>query len=545
MKTKIYFYVLALATTIFAACSSSESGDGGGSGSSINVQSGVAIGGKSDIVGAKSLAVGRKAIQPRTTRAEGNATAENALLKVSDDMKFIEVTYTFNVEVVARDENGKEIIVKDASETNEPELKTIIEQVKTKLRIVPNFIFNIGDNILWLSNCFYEVEGYDTMEEGPVKKALTVIRDSYNTSHHSTHGGQFLVRKSDGTIFEWDPQNGAPNDMDDGYKDQNTLNGWLHSIGSHIYVREGGYRIDGQDHTHPNGRVLKITDQGASLKYEQIIPAVVDDYGVAYILPANNNLGVVCREQNSKYPVPYIYNLSTNQIKRLTGIDVDENTRWSLASLAGVLYAVRNHHQPNGQPEDPNRISLYAVDVNTAQVVGTALCEITGGGAAFDDDKFFAKGYATSEQVLRFIMSDAGQSQNNLVAMNPTASTDPEKVKTSPLPDHYPDNINIYVKGIGCGDVTNDGFYVCDLNTLAPAEYVPLDWTNAGQYQSLSRTYTHFEAANMSIKYEAIDNGSKIALWVPITGDDRGKVKVYTGTDGSNYDVDVVVDIVK
>lgn len=534
MKTKIYLYVLALATTVFAACSSSESGDGGGSGSGIYVQGGVATGGRTDIQGAKSLAVGRKALQSRT-RAEGNATAENALLKVSDDMKFIEVTYTFNVEILARDENGKEIIVKDASETDEPELKTIIEQVKTKLRIVPNFIFNIGDNYLWLSNCFYEIEGYDTMEEGPVKKALTTIRDEYNNTQRSVHGGQFLVRKSDGAIFEWAIQNGAPNDMDDGYNPQSMLNGWLHSIGSHIYVREGGYRIDGQDHTHPNGRVLRITDQGASLNYEEIIPAVVEGNGVAHILPANsNNLGVVCRESNN-YPVPYIFNLSTNQIKRLTGIDVDGNTRWSLVSLNGVLYAVRNHHQP-----DANRISLYSVNVNTAQVEGSELCAVTGIGVQFDDDKFFAKGYATSESVLRFIMNDDGQypPRRELVTMNPST----QAVSKADMPSYFSGNINDYVDGIGCGNVTANGFEVCNLNTLT-SEHVDLDWSGAGRYQSLNRTYTHFEAANMSIKYEAIDNGSKIALWVPITGADKGKVKVYTGTDDSNYDVDVVVDI--
>ena len=115
--------------------------------------------------------------------------------------------------------------------------------------------------------------------------------------------------------------------------------------------------------------------------------------------------------------------------------------------------------------------------------------------------------------------------------------------KTFALPAHYPGSINAFIDGIACGDVDNDGFYVCDI-TKDVAERVNLDWSAASQYQNLARTYVHFEAANMSIKYEATtSNGEKIALWVPITGVNKGKVSVMTGANGENYDVDVVVNM--
>jgi hypothetical protein len=111
------------------------------------------------------------------------------------------------------------------------------------------------------------------------------------------------------------------------------------------------------------------------------------------------------------------------------------------------------------------------------------------------------------------------------------------------LPAHYPGSINAFINGIACGDVDNDGFYVCDI-TKNEAERVELDWSGASQYQSLARKFAHFEAANMSIKYEATtSNGEKIALWVPITGENRGKVSVLTGSNGDNYDVDVIVNM--
>jgi hypothetical protein len=50
----------------------------------------------------------------------------------------------------------------------------------------------------------------------------------------------------------------------------------------------------------------------------------------------------------------------------------------------------------------------------------------------------------------------------------------------------------------------------------------------------------------MSIKYEATtSDGQKIALWVPIVGENQGKVTVLTGDNGENYDIDVVLNMDK
>jgi hypothetical protein len=196
---------------MFTSCSGDDNttiinnGGGGGSVSNTSLVFKAAKANNTDITGAKAVAVGRKlggnsASAKDMTRAEGDVKIINSLLKASDDMKFIEVKYTFDVEVAVKDENGKEEDIDKASEEQKKEVKTIIERVNSSMRIVPNFIFNVGDNYLWLSNCRYEVPDYDQMEESPVKKILTTIRDDYNDSHRSTHGGQYFIRKSDGTL---------------------------------------------------------------------------------------------------------------------------------------------------------------------------------------------------------------------------------------------------------------------------------------------------------------------------------------------------------
>ena len=558
MRKIFALMLVTLPAVVFTACSSSDDNGGGGNGTigNVNIVFKAANASGTNISGAKAVAVGRKstgshAAAKPMSRAEGDVEVVNSLLKVSDDMKFIEVNYTFNVEVAVKDETGKEKSADEATSEQKQEIKTVIQQVNSSLRIVPNFIFNVGDNYLWLSNCYYQVPGYSEMEPGPVKNILTKIRDDYNNSHRSVHGGQFIIRKSDGALFNWEPADGAPNDLGDGYNPQSMLNGWLHAIADKIYVREGGYEMD---HAHVAGRVLRITDNGTSLSYQEIIPAKVENkYDVAHILPAGNNLGVVCREKvmdrgvEKLFPVPYIYNTSTNSLTKLVlpeGDGNDENTRWSLGTIAGEFYAVRVHHQPDGHPEDPNRLDIYSVNVSNA-TVGTKLYGTPMTiGIGFDDDKFFAKGFATDEPTFKFISNDDGQNPplRIMYVFDPN-ETGNNIFKAFVLPEHYPGNINAYIDGIACGDVDNDGFYVCDI-TKDAAERVNLDWSGASQYQNLARTYVHFEAANMSIKYEATtSNGEKIALWVPITGVNKGKVSVMTGANGENYDVDVVVNM--
>lgn len=553
MKKILSLFGIALTAIAFVACSDDSTGGGGSSNPYGNLSIKMAVANSSNIENSKALAVGRKngGSSHVKTRAVGDVETVKSLLKVSDDMKFIEVNYTFDVEVVAKDENGNEIVLEEPTEEQEKVVQTMIERVNTSLRISPNFIFEVGD-YLWLSNCFYDIPGYGEMAEDPVKKILTKIRDDYNETHHDTHGGQFFIRKSDGAIFEWSIADGAPNSLGDGYNPQSMLNGWLHAIDNKIYVREGGYNMDFHEGSYPNGRVLCITDKGSELNYEEIIPATFDGKGVAHILPAGSNLGVVCREnvydswtQTTKwYPVPYIYNTSTKQLKPLSGIDVDENTRWSLITIAGEFYAVRNHHKANGVEEgDPNTLEFYSVDVNNATKGEKLYGFDVDVAVAFDDDKFFAKGFATTESTFKFIMSDDGQYPpvRNMCIFDPHAAGGDVFV-TYPLPEHYSGSINDYIEGIGCCDVTKDGFYVCDL-TKDAAEWVDLDWSDAGAYQNYPREYVHFEAANMSIKYEATTSDGKITLWVPITGEDRGKVTVFSDEKGNSYDVDVMIDM--
>ena len=546
MKKILSLFAATMAALAFTACSS-DSDDGGGNNNgsgdfSVNLTKLIASG--SNINGANALAVAAKS-NTRSTRATETITSYNQLYKVSNDMKFISVEYTFDTEltVEAQDENGKAILDADG---NPITLETVKKQIQQNLKIKPNFIFNIGEDYLWLANCYYT--GWENMEESPVKKALNTMGEAFNQEHRSTHGVQYIIRKSDGAFFQWDIANGAPSELGDGYNPQSMLNGWFHAVGKSMFVRTGGYNTNNNTSDFTGGGVYRITDKGSSLNYEKLIESTYQGLVVNRILPADeNHLGVVCRDQQG-YPVPYIYNITTRQMNKLSNIDVDNMTRWSIISIAGKLYAVRIHHRGEDSG-DTNYIGFYEVNTDNAQVDRTreigSKTDFWDGFASFNDDKFFAVGYATTDNVFRFIWNDDGQ--NPPVRKLYSFDFNTQNFDIVDLPSFFPGSINAYIEGVGVGDVTKDGFKVCNLDTRN-YETVSLDWSNASQYQSYPREYVHFEAANMSIKYEAKTGDGKLvaALWVPVTGPDKGKVKVITDENGNaDIDVKVVVDLNK
>ena len=139
MKKVFALILITLPVTMFTSCSGDDNttiinNGGGGSVSNTSLVLKAVKANNTDITGAKAVAVGRKlggssASSKDVTRAEGDVAIVNSLLKASDDMKFIEVKYTFDVEVAVKDENGNEEDIDEASEEQKKEVKTVIERI--------------------------------------------------------------------------------------------------------------------------------------------------------------------------------------------------------------------------------------------------------------------------------------------------------------------------------------------------------------------------------------------------------------------------------
>lgn len=519
MKKTVLFLMACVAMITLASCSSD---DGGGSGyvnvGSVRLKAGA-------VTGADALAVAAKAGTSRgvVTRDAGDATqVDDALFRVSDDGKYIAVTYTFDVE---------------AKEGEDNDAQTVIQRVQQDLRISPKFIFRVGSDYLWLANCFYTIPGYEQMPNDGVKKTLTEIRDEFNNAHHSTHGVQYIIRKSDGAMWQWEAADGAPQNMDDGWNPQDMLNGWLHEVAGKMYVREGGYNMRKSKNPF-TGRVVCLTVSGSSLSSQEV-KSLSDN--ITSILPADGNLCLI-QTDAQRYPTPYIYLTASHTTVPLQTPqeDVEGTIRWSAVSIDGKLYAIRNHQRGD---IDGNTLGFYQVNISSSQAsVGNKIAEMNT-SVSFNDDKFFGVGYATSAKTFSFFSQDSQNGWQNMInTFDPVTGT----ISTRALPQHYNDNYDQYSDGISCSEATDQGFYVCDLSKNA-ADYVQLDWSNASQWKSKvsQMRFVHYEMGNMSVKYDCqTTDGQTFVAWVPIVGANAGKVIVNTDATGdAAYDVKVIVNM--
>ena len=76
--------------------------------------------------------------------------------------------------------------------------------IKANLRLSMQYVYAIGDDWLWLYGCNYVYPDLDSLPEPAQSKIRQVIAD------HSDYHNNYLVRRSDGALFEWDGSQGRP-----------------------------------------------------------------------------------------------------------------------------------------------------------------------------------------------------------------------------------------------------------------------------------------------------------------------------------------------
>ena len=520
MRSRITLLAAIACIFTFGACNNKDDhkGNGGNSFNDIKVISSNVTGG--NFSGAKALAVASKSSSPAAksiTKAGGEE--EDMLYKLSEDNTFIEVTYNFQVEIEGEDS------------------EVISQQVHSSMRISPNFIFAVGDKWLWLANCFLSIPGFDQMEGGKAKDILNRVRDDFNDKYRAAHGAHFLVRKSDGAMFTWGQDGGAPYSMPDGYNPPTMLNGWFHAVGDNLYVREGGFNMN-KEQGNPTGRVVRISADGTGLSYTEVIPA---SENISRIVPGDGVIGVIKIEQvnGRSYPVPFILFPDTSKLVPLTTNEQDsDHTRWSIISVQNILYAVRNYQRGDSE-EGANTIGLYKINYSAdSATVGNKVIETNVRGIGWDDDKFMI-GAVSSNETFSFIEDGNPVRIYTFYPLN-------NVISTRDLPEHYDANYNAYIDGVACCGATEHGFYVCDLSKSA-AQWVALDWSAASQYQSqvTSMTPDHFEAAFMALRYIGqTSDGKNLTFWAPVTGESAGKLALMTDPDGDpNFIIQVLLSL--
>ena len=470
MKRNLFFVFAVIVAAIgITSC------DGGGKVNNIKFR-------KMNLNGVSTLALasqGQKAGNNAPARMP--AAGEDELVEagmaysVSEDGTMVEITY-------AIDANGGG----DAQNL-----------IKAHLRLSIQYVYTIGDEWLWLYGCNYVYPGLDELPQD----VQEVINEKI--SEHSDYHNNYLVRRSDGALFEWDGRDGQPFYGTVKWDaDQTDIYGIVESIGGEIYTNSDYHmpRV-GQSIVYrlkAEGTQLSVTTMHSeNLKTEVIMPDKRGALGMNIIY---------YNKQHDTYEgngIPGVMFVPSGKI-----VGFDENYR--LISVNETLYAL-------GHIED--KPVVYSVILSEAEgkaVLGEKVAEISGAtiyDLAYLPDVSRNSKAAWMRNGYKYVFDFNNWS-----------------LSADPLPLYYPNEG--YYQGIAY--VMDDGqqvFYICDLSK-SEAERVVIDNSEVNADASIvkstiSAKWTYVPRAHAFRKYALTIDGYETTIILPVEGENKGKACVY------------------
>lgn len=460
---------------------------------------------KANIAGAQMLAIAQG--DGSATKAEGDITiGPKALYTVSGDGSMVRVSYDVEVEGASGE---------------------VAEAIRADLILSPGFIFPVGEGWLWLANCHYSVADWEHYPQGSVRSALSKIMNGFNETYHERHGAHYLIRKSDGALFEWTLEAGAPNGMDDGFKQPTFLNGWFHQMGKDLFVRTGGWNYEGINGGLPS--LIRLQDKGNTLDAVNVLGNNITCWK---IYPAGNT----CLGGTFGYPGANggMQGIIAPPSFEPVLLQVEASKESFLLSIGGKLYYANTYEKviEEGDGKGDNWThtedctDFYNLNVSGSSVsLGNLIC-------TFNERMDPNQAYISTTDKLSWWGGD-GFGGAVIHTFDPKAGT----VSSRALPEHYPSNEGEYVDGVAYAIDGTSGFWECDLSKDA-AEYVTLDWSSAAEYQGKIVPGTlrleRFEAASLTLQFVAyMSNGTQLNFYTSVTGADKGIIKTTVGGAGN------------
>ena len=473
MKSR-FIYALA----VIVAAIGMTSCEGGGNVNGVKFR-------KMNLNGVNTLALasrGQKADKnaPARMRAAGEEelVEDGMAYSVSGDGTLVEITYAIDV-------------------SGGGDAKNLI---KANLRLSMQYVYTIGDEWLWLYGCNYVYPDLDDLSEPAYSKVKEVIAE------HSDYHNNFLVRRKDGALFEWDGSQGRPfygNVKWDA--DQTDIYGIVEAIGGEIYANS-------DYHTPKYGQhiLYRLKDEGDQLA---VTTMHSDKLATEVIMPDKRGafgMRLVYEDVHGNFSgdgIPGVMFIPSGKI-----VGFDENYR--LISVNETLYALG---QIEGKPV------VYAVTLSETEgkaVLGEKVAEIRG-ASVYDLENL--------PDVSRNSMATWMRG-----GMKYVFDFDKWTLSASQLPPHYPNEG--YYQGIAYvmnGD--QQSFYICDLSK-SEAEQVMIDYSELNADASIvkstiSANWEYSPRAQAFRKSALTIDGYETTIILPVNGENKGKVRVYKAGD--------------
>jgi len=495
-----------IAMLLFVSCE----GNGGGKATSMQFK-------RMDIAGAKAIALAADGSSQQKAPArikadedEPSYNVSNPIYTVSDDGTLVEVKYT--IEVVG---NGE-----------------IVDMIKANMRLKARYIYAIGDKWLWLMNCEYDYPGIEDVQE-PLRGRIRELM-------HAAFESNFLVRRSDGALFEWSREQGRP-ERGMGYFRPSDVYGEVEVMGNDIYTCPS---MGGLDDYY--GRVYKLEDKG---DYLNVVNMLNSTQQAQCLLPDNRGVfGSIVSYAGTEVAALLFPDKpgETQLVYSLTQDGQESYSNLHLVSINGTLYAIGFKYSDEWNTY-VSSAAVLAVEHITDPMDMWVATEVL-----FELDLTMAESLQSTSAQYPFkrpyktsVMT--WWSGNAIFTVDPIAKTATKRV----LPEHYPSGESNYYDGIAYvvdpEAILPNSFYICDLAKDA-AEEVPIDYSALGEYlmkivPGKSGVFNPYDPNTQSFSASLMmTDGTSLRIYVYVSGENKGKALVYReGENAAGQVISVMV----
>jgi len=404
----------------------------------------------------------------------------------------------------------------------------IASELRRSLTIQITAMIPVGDVYIWLMGCRYQCNDYSGFSDDMADR----IRGMVDHSWWSDWGENFLLRRSDGKIYDlngatgafpignlkyfggsnvpWVFDNGIPLDGDFSGERLRKL-GLISQIGDDVYLASGSYQ----------GGLSKLRINGDNINVINVLPGSEGQpINIAYAVTDNDGHLGTCISYGSNTPHVAAIMASNGTLPAIQGIPVAtgwESSYYPEMRCIGGKYFVSINGSYNGTP------TIYRVDISGDQATGTAVAE----GYFSDDPCELAS--------IRVCVSDEeNYSWVNCETLY-TFNANTYQLTSSTLPSGWPGYAWFDAEGRYYESNLSNGltsFTIYDLATMN-TETVAVDRSQVPQYNMV--TECNYDGGIMAFIESAVRaDGSTMALVTDVTGPERGVTRVQSQTGANN-----------
>lgn len=404
----------------------------------------------------------------------------------------------------------------------------VASELKQNLTVSITAMIPVGDVYIWLMGCRYQCNNYDAFSQSMQDNIRGIVEHSW----WSDYGENFLIRRSDGKIYDlnnvvtkfpignlkywggpnipWIFDNGVPLDGDL-TGDRLRKLGLIAQVGDDIFIASGGY----------NGGLAKLRINGDNVNVISVLPGTeTQPINIAYAITDNEGHLGTCISYGANIPhVAAIMN-SNGELPAIQGIPVATgwgDSNWPAMRCIGGKYFVSVY------TDDNNEGTIYRVDIDGDAATGTAVA--TG---------YFIADPCEMAQTMIYVSDEENYSWPNCETLY-TFNANTYQLTANTLPAGWPLYTQFDAEGHYYQANVANGLQSFTIYTLADltTETVTCDRSQVPQYNMV--TDCSFDGGIMAFIESAIKaDGSTVTIVTPVNGPERGISRVESQTEPNN-----------